>query len=41
MAIANATILDTVPGTTETILFTAAANEAVTVIYLCNTDTIL
>ena len=40
MAIANATILDTVPGTTETTLFTAAADVAVTVIYLCNNDTI-
>ena len=40
MAIANATILDTVPGTTETILYTAAANVGITVIYLCNTDTV-
>jgi len=40
MAIANATIDDTVPGTTETILYTAAADVGITVIYLCNTDTI-
>ena len=40
MAIANATLLDTVPGTTETTIFTAAADTAVTVIYFCNRDTI-
>ena len=40
MAITNATIDDTVPGTTETALYTAAADVAVTVIYLCNTDTV-
>ena len=39
MAITNATIDDTTPGTTETTLFTATGTHAVTVIYLCNTDT--
>ena len=40
MAIVNATIDDTTPGTTETTIITASAVTAVTVIYLCNNDTI-
>jgi hypothetical protein len=40
MAIANATILVTVPGTTETVIYTASADTAVTVIYFCNPDTV-
>jgi hypothetical protein len=40
MAINNATIDDTTPGTTETTLFTSSGSNAVTVLYLCNTDTI-
>lgn len=40
MAIANATILDTVPGTTETTIFTASGDQAITVIYFYNSDTI-
>ena len=40
MAIANATIVDTAPGTTQTIIYTATADVGVTVIYFCNPDTV-
>ena len=40
MAITNITLDDAVPGTTQTILIAASGNIAITVIYLCNTDTI-
>jgi len=40
MAITNATISAVTPGTTETALYTASGNVAITVIYLCNTDSI-
>ena len=39
MAIANVT-LDGVAAITETTIFTAAADTAVTVLYICNNDTI-